>query len=82
MDCMNNNTRFSVNEFTNVCKFITCRGLDEFAKMYEAIGFFGKSYAEEKYNRAISNFSYWWCDLDSYTQQKIVEYVKDFYSKG
>lgn len=81
MDCMNN-ALFSVNEFTNVCKFIACRGFDEFTKMYEVIGFFGKRYAEEKYNRAISNFSSWWCDLDTYTQQKIVEYVKDFYNKG
>jgi hypothetical protein len=42
---MNN---FKVEDFTLVCKFIACRGFDEFAKMYEDIGFIGEWYAKEK----------------------------------
>ncbi len=80
MDVMNNTMLFSVNEFTNVCKFVSCRGFEEFAKMYEEIGFIGKSYAEEKYEKAVKNFSNWWCDLDSYTQEKIISYIKNFYA--
>ena len=80
MDVMNNTMLFSVNEFTNVCKFVGCRGPEEFVKMYDSIGFIGRSYATEKYNLAIGNFSYWWCDLDSYTQEKIISYIKNFYS--
>ena len=70
---------FSAVDFTNVCKFISCRGLEEFAKMYEEIGFYGKSYAEEKYNCACTNFINWWCNLDFLTQENIIKYVKNYY---
>ena len=71
---------FSAVDFTNVCKFISCRGLEEFAKMYEEIGFYGKSYAKEKYEKAIKNFSNWWCELDLSYQEKIISYIKNFYT--
>lgn len=80
MNVMNTTKDFSVIDFTNVCKFVSCRGLEEFVKMYDAIGFIGRSYATEKYNLAIGNFSYWWCDLDSYNQEKITTYIRNFYN--
>lgn len=71
---------FSVVDFTNICKFISCRGLEEFTKMYEAIGLYGKYYAEEKYNCACANFNNWWCNLDLLTQENIIKYVKNYYN--
>lgn len=72
-------TLFVVSDFTNVCKFVACRGIDEFTKMYESIGLYGKQYAEEKYNIACSNFSNWWCNLDLSSQENIIKYVKSYY---
>lgn len=73
---MNN---FKVEDFTLVCQFIACRGFDEFAKMYEDIGFISEWYAKEKYNIACGNFVNWWCSLDIENQIKIINYIKNFY---
>ena len=71
--------KFEIVDFTNVCKFISCRSFEEFAKMYSTIGFIGISYAKEKYETARYNFINWWCNLDIESQEKLLAYVKDFY---
>jgi hypothetical protein len=75
------NASFTVNDFTLVCQFIACRGEIDFMKMYDTIGFIGIGYAKEKYGIACKNFINWWCNLDSEVQEKIVNYVKNFYNK-
>jgi hypothetical protein len=78
---MNNADSFTVNDFTLVCKFISCRGESEFVKMYDAIGFIGESYAKEKFALAQRNFISWWCNLDQTIQCHVLAYVKTFYEQ-
>ena len=75
------NAAFTVNDFTLVCQFIACRSEIDFMKMYDTIGFIGVVYAKEKFEIARKNFINWWCNLDASAQEKIVNYVKNFYNK-
>jgi hypothetical protein len=75
------NASFTVNDFTLVCQFISCRSEIDFMKMYDSIGFIGVAYAKEKCDLARRNFINWWCNLDPEAQENIIKYVKVFYNK-
>lgn len=74
---------FDVTDFTKVCQFINCRSQEEFIKMYIECNMqsanVAPAYAMEKFTVARSSFINWWCNIDTYNQEKIINYVKQFY---
>lgn len=73
--------KFTSAEFNNVILFVWNRSQNEFNKMYSSIGLNGSAYAKDKYNIARTNFAGWWMSLDTYYQEKIIVYVKNYYEQ-
>ena len=78
--------KFTVREFTNVCRFVNCADEESFNQMYAAIlPKAAKFYTCEKLRsiRTFQNgFMRWWCELDEDSQEKIVEVVRSRKEQG
>lgn len=73
--------KFTVDDFTAVCRFVNCADEDSFQKMYASFLHFAARYYTCEKLRSIrssnNGFLNWWCELDRESQESIIEFVKN-----